>query len=116
MNNALPQSYLPLTEVTYFILLSLAPQARHGYAIMKEVRQLSTNRVVLSTGTLYGALQRLQDQGWIEQVEAPEGNHPGRARRVYCLTHLGQAVLAVEVERLHSLVAAAHQTLLGAGA
>jgi DNA-binding PadR family transcriptional regulator len=116
MNKALPQSYLPLTEVTYFILLSLATQARHGYAIMKEVRQLSTNRVVLSTGTLYGALQRLQDQGWIEQVEAPEGNHPGRARRVYRLTHLGQAVLAVEVERLHSLVAAAHQTILGAGA
>ena len=48
---------LPLTEATYFILLSLALGPRHGYLIMKDVRSLSRGRVTLSTGTLYGALK-----------------------------------------------------------
>jgi len=56
---------LPLTEATFFILLSLAPGAKHGYAILKEVPLLSQQRVTLSTGTLYGALKRLLTAGWI---------------------------------------------------
>jgi len=102
-----PESQIPLTEVSYFILLSLMAEARHGYAIMKNARRLSGGRVTLSTGTLYGALQRMLDQGWISQVEMPENNHPGRARRVYRLTNLGQAILNAEVKRLQNLVAAA---------
>jgi DNA-binding PadR family transcriptional regulator len=102
-----PEANLPLTEVTYFILLSLASEARHGYAIMKSVQRLSDGRVALSTGTLYGALQRLLDQGWISQIEEAENNHPGRARRVYRLSPLGQSALNAEVKRLNSLVAAA---------
>jgi len=46
------QASLPLTEATYFILLGLASEPKHGYAIMKDVTALSDNRVVLSTGTL----------------------------------------------------------------
>ena len=49
---------LPLSEPVLFVLLSLAEQPRHGYSIIKDVERISEGRVVLSTGTLYGALQR----------------------------------------------------------
>jgi len=106
------QTHLPLTEATFFILLSLAPQSKHGYAIMQEVQHLSDDRVTLSTGTLYGALKRLLQQGWIERVdegESPATNAPktGRPRKAYTLTDLGRRVLAAEVERLQSLVSMA---------
>jgi DNA-binding PadR family transcriptional regulator len=54
---------IPLTESTYFILLSLSSKPKHGYAIMKDVWILSNDRIILSTGTLYGALKRLLEQG-----------------------------------------------------
>lgn len=102
------QSQLPLTEATYFILLSLAPGPRHGYAIMKDVRALSRNRLRLSTGTLYTALKRLLDQGWIRRVDEPERKGEGRVRKSYTLTSLGAAILEAEVERLQGLLQVAH--------
>lgn len=101
------QSNLPLTEATYFILLSLAPGPKHGYAIMKDVQELSRERVNLSTGTLYGALKRLLEQDWIARTEDPEPNESERVRKAYRLTGLGRTVLQAEVARLDSLVTAA---------
>lgn len=103
------QVNLPLTEATLFILLSLAPEPKHGYAIMKDVQALSENRVVLSTGTLYGALKRLLEQGWIERVEDADGvpEESGRPRKAYALTGLGRRILDAEVARLRSLILAA---------
>ena len=101
------ESSLPLTEVTYFILLSLAPGPRHGYAIMKDVRTLSKDRVSLSTGTLYGALKRLLEQGWISRIEEQPLPRSGRVRKAYILTNLGQRLLHAEVQRLEALVTAA---------
>ena len=103
------RSHLPLTEATLLILFSLAPGPRHGYAIMKDVQTLSQGRVVLSTGTLYGALKRLSRRGWIERVDDSEplparGEETGRARKLYVLTHLGRGVLNAEVERLQALL------------
>jgi len=74
---------------------------------MKDVRYLSRDRVVLSTGTLYGALKRLLDQGWILRVDDSHDNGSSRVRKVYRLTNLGQHVLQAEVMRLNSLVTAA---------
>jgi len=113
--NALPdiQTHLPLTEVTYFILLSLAPGPRHGYAIMKDVRSLSRERVLLSTGTLYGALKRLLEQGWILRSRDPLPNDNGRERKAYRLTDLGRRILEAELERLDSLVSAAQLHVAG---
>ena len=99
----------PLSEATLFILLSLAPGPRHGYAIMKDVQMLSDDRTVLSTGTLYGALKRLLEQGWIERVDDPEPNDTDRERKAYALTQTGRRVLKAEVERLRKLVAAARR-------
>ena len=94
----------PLREPTTFILLSLSPGPKHGYAIIKEVASLSEGRVNLSTGTLFGAIKRLLDQGWIKRVEDPIPNQGGRVRKTYALTETGRAVLKVEVNRLAKIV------------
>jgi len=107
------QSQLPLTEATYFILLSLASGPRHGYAIMKDVRLLSHGRVALSTGTLYTALKRQLDSGWIHRADDTPGSNGGsvesggRQRKAYSLTPLGRHILQAEVQRLEGLVNAA---------
>jgi len=101
-------SFLPLTEVTYFILISLAPGPSHGYAIMKDVRLLSQGRVALSTGTLYGALKRLLELEWISRNGDQTMGASGRVRKAYRLTPMGKQVLQAEVQRLDTLVAAAH--------
>jgi DNA-binding PadR family transcriptional regulator len=95
---------LPLSEATFFILLCLAPGELHGYALRREVARRSQNRLVLSTGTLYGALQRLAQAGWV----LPAGAAPGpRARRPYTLTPLGQRALRAEAARLRWLASLA---------
>ena len=104
---------LPLTETTFFILLSLAPDAKHGYAIMKDVQSMSNNRVILSTGTLYGALKRLLKRDWIERVDRPDLDTTGRIRKAYRLTGSGARILDIEFARLQTLVSAAHPRLAG---
>ncbi|MGA2019974.1 MAG: helix-turn-helix transcriptional regulator [Candidatus Sulfotelmatobacter sp.] len=90
----------PLTEPVLLILLSLAEHPRHGYSILKDVEEVSSGRVVLSTGTLYGALRRLLDDGWIERVA--EDDSP-RGRQAYRLSPLGRRTLRTEVTRLKQL-------------
>jgi len=99
-------SFLPLTEATFFILLSLAPGAKHGYAIMKDVSYMSNGRITFSTGTLYGALKRLLDLGWIERSgeEGSELAETSRSRKEYKLTALGKAVFTSETSRMKELV------------
>jgi DNA-binding PadR family transcriptional regulator len=91
---------IPLTEPVLLLLLSLADQPRHGYSILKDVVAMSGGRVQLSTGTLYGALQRLLNQGWIERFEENEST---RDRRAYRLTSRGRRNLQAEVERMRHL-------------
>ena len=110
--NSETNSKLPLSEATFFILLSLAIEPHHGYAIMKDVRTLSNNRIVLATGTLYGALKRLLELGWVQRIDSPESNVTSRKRNVYRLTDTGQSILDAEVERLDGLVAAAKNHLV----
>ncbi|MFQ5578614.1 MAG: PadR family transcriptional regulator [Anaerolineae bacterium] len=112
-----PATYLPLTEPTFYILLSLAPAQKHGYAILKDVASLSGGAVNLSTSTLYGALGRLLDQGLIERV-SNNGNNaggPGLPRKAYTLTETGRRVLEAETARLRALVTAAQLRLGGEG-
>ena len=91
---------LPLTESVFLVLLSLAEQPRHGYSILKDVEHMSGGRVVLSTGTLYGALQRLLSQGWIERFEEDVAS---RDRRAYQLTAKGRRNLQAEIDRMRHL-------------
>ena len=90
----------PLTEPVLLVLLSLAEQPRHGYSILKDLESMSRGRVLLSTGTLYGALQRLLGEGWIERIQ--EEDTP-RDRRTYRLTARGRRNLQLEIERMRAL-------------
>ena len=90
----------PLSEPVLLVLLSLAEEPRHGYSILKDVESMSGGRVQLSTGTLYGALQRLLDQEWIERIK--EDAAP-RDRRTYRLTSLGRKNLQMEITRMRHL-------------
>ena len=60
----------PISEPVFFILLSLNSGRKHGYAILKDVEHLSQAALLLSTSTLYGALGRLEEQGYVERVPA----------------------------------------------
>ncbi len=97
----------PLTEATFFILLSIAQKPKHGYAILKDVETLSGGRIKFSTGTLYGAISRLLEQEWIEQIENDQPPDAGRPRKDYALTDKGRSILNAEVARLESVLASA---------
>lgn len=88
---------LPLTEPVLLILLSLAGQPQHGYSILKDVERMSNGRVVLSTGTLYGALRRLLDDDWIERFDDDDTS---RGRQAYQLTSQGRRNLQMEIDRM----------------
>jgi DNA-binding PadR family transcriptional regulator len=90
----------PMTEPVLLILLSLASQPRHGYAILQDSEQMSDGRVRLSTGTLYGALRRLLDDAWIERFEDEDNS---RGKQAYRLTALGRRNLQQEVSRMKQL-------------
>lgn len=90
----------PLSEPVFWILLGLAGEAQHGYALMKNVDHLSEGRVRLTTGTLYGALARLLEDRWIERVELRD---TARDKQAYRLTPLGRARLRDETARLRHL-------------
>jgi len=87
----------PLSEPVVWILLSLADQPRHGYAIIKGVEHLSGGRVRLGTGTLYGALRRLLDEAWIERVDLDDQS---RDKQTYRLTSTGRGHLKRELDRI----------------
>jgi DNA-binding PadR family transcriptional regulator len=78
---------------------------------MKDVESLSDGRIRLGTGTLYGALGRLLDQGWIVRLD--NGEPEGRPRKDYALTENGRRILAAEISRLESVVAAARLRMAG---
>lgn len=92
---------LPLTTVVFHILVALAEGPAHGYAVAQEVERVTDGRVRMGPGTLYGALQRISDDGLIEETENPgeEGAHADR-RRYYRLTVLGREALRAEAGRL----------------
>jgi DNA-binding PadR family transcriptional regulator len=100
------RDFLPLTETSFFILLSLAVTPKHGYAIIQDVDGMSAGRVCMATGTLYSALRRMLEEGWIERIEdSPIHNgSDSRERKLYQLTDFGRSILNLETERLKALV------------
>ena len=93
----------PLTPALFHVLLSLADGEKHGYAILKEVAARTDDKVVLSTGTLYGIIKRLLADGWIRESALGSTER----RRAYRLTPLGRKVALAEAERLRDLVSSA---------
>ena len=91
--------HIALTEAFYYILLSLY-QPLHGYGIMQKAEEFSGGRVRLAAGTLYGALNTLQDKGWIEALPCT----PGSWKTEYRITAAGRAAVENELARLRELV------------
>src|ERR1700753_3298041 len=87
----------PLSEPVVLMLTSLASAPKHGYALLKDVEELSNGRVQLSTGTLYGAIHRLLEDRWIERFEQEDTS---RDKQAYRLTAKGRTQLNAELLRL----------------
>ena len=99
------EAALPLTPIAFEILLALVEEDRHGYAILQAVEQRLKGRLPLRTGTLYRALARLVEDGFIVELDGDPGED-GR-RRVYRITRRGRTIARAESERLADQVAAA---------
>ncbi len=111
MNNdssvAIVEDHLPLKPVVFLVLLALAEEERHGYAVMLAVRERSQGNIRLKTGPLYRHLKRLIDTGLVEEVDGrPAAEDDQRRRCYYRLTEFGRAVVAAEGARLATLVEA----------
>jgi len=92
-----------ISEAVFQILLSLADRPRHGLGIAGEVEERTGHRVRLGAGTLYTALGRMRDDGWIAETAAPPGEED-RRRRFYAVTEAGRQVLGAEARRMETLV------------
>jgi DNA-binding PadR family transcriptional regulator len=100
-----PGDLLPLPPATFHILLSLAVEDRHGYAIIQDVAARTDSEVKLSAGTLYRSIQRMLEQGLIEERhDRPAPEDDDERRRYYRITAFGEAVARAETHRLASLV------------
>lgn len=91
------EKYLPLTESTYYTMLTLL-EPQHGYIIMQKVKEISGDTVVMGPGTLYGILSMLEKEGFIVKV-----SEAGR-RKSYILTSNGKELLAKQIGRLEIMV------------
>jgi DNA-binding PadR family transcriptional regulator len=99
-----PDSYLPLPQAQFHVLVALTAGERHGYAIMQDVEASSNGLVQMGPATLYGTLKRLVDAGLAEELAHRRGSDDDQRRRYYRLTALGQRVCAAEANRLAGLV------------
>ena len=98
----------PLTPAMFHVLLALAGEDLHGYAILKEVELRTGGKVRLSTGTLYGLIKRLLADGLINELRTrPADADDDERRRYYRLTNLGRQVAAAEAERMDEMLAVA---------
>lgn len=100
-----PDTLLPLPPATFHILMALADEDRHGYAMIQEVAARTGGQLRLSAGTLYRSIQRMLDQGLIvEPRERPAPKDDDERRRYYRLTPYGRRVAEAEMRRLDGLV------------
>jgi DNA-binding PadR family transcriptional regulator len=96
---------LPLPSATFHILLALADDDRHGYAIIQDVETRTGGELKLSAGTLYRSIQRMLEQGLlVETCDRPAPEDDDERRRYYRITPFGLAVAKAETRRLTDLV------------
>ena len=98
------EALLPLPLAAFHILLSLAEEERHGYAIIQDVSARTGGELELSAGTLYRSIQRMLDQGLIQEVLRRRITGDDPRRRYYRVTAFGRTTAQAEASRLHALV------------
>ena len=98
-------SLLPLPPITFHILLALAEEDLHGYAIIQNVAARTGGELKIGAGTLYRSIQRMLDQGLVvETRERPAPADDDERRRYYRITEFGRHVARSEARRLAQLV------------
>ena len=96
MDERIRRVYVPMTETGFYILFCLQDEM-HGYSITQRVKKMTNGEVVISPGTMYGSLSKMEKDGLIEFVREEE------KRKFYRITNLGREVLATELRRIERL-------------
>ena len=104
------QALLPLPPATFHILLAVANQEAHGYAILQDVAARTDGALQMSAGTLYRSIARMVGQGLITETTARRAPGDDERRRYYRITPFGTAVARAEMRRLSELVRMARAT------
>ena len=102
------ESLLPLPPASFHILVAVAEEDRHGYAILKEVAARTDGALKLNAATLYRSIERMLEQGLIREVSArPAKDLDDERRRYYRITAFGRTVAMAESRRLAQMLALA---------
>ena len=96
MEERIRRVYVPMTETGFYILYCLQ-QKMHGYNVTKRVRELTGGQIVISPGTMYGTLSKMEKDGLIEFVQEED------KRKLYQITELGREILDLEIRRIARL-------------
>ena len=96
MDNKIRRIYVPMTESGFYILYCLQ-QPQHGYGIGQQVKQMTGGNLVISAGTMYGTLSKMEKDGLIAFVREEE------KRKLYQITSLGTEILKLEIHRIERL-------------
>jgi DNA-binding PadR family transcriptional regulator len=102
-----PDRFLPLSNAEFHILLAIADEERHGYAIMQDVKTATQGLIRLGPGTLYRSIQELLQKGLIAESDRYPSTAEDQRRRYYRITTFGRRVLSAEARRLSEAVALA---------
>lgn len=96
MDAHLKKVYVPMTETGFYILLCLRKE-NHGYGIVQKVQEITDGEIIITPGTMYGSLSKMEKDGLIGFIR--EENK----RKIYCITELGQEILDLEIKRIGRL-------------
>ena len=106
------QAFFPLPLPVFHMLLALADGERHGYALKREILQRTGGKLNLASGALYGSINKMLEQGFIEESgERPDPHLDDERRRYYRITQLGRRVAQAEAVRLRQLIRLAEDSL-----
>ena len=106
----------PLTNLAFQVLLALGQGPLHGYAIIRDIEERTDGRLSVRSGTLYTMIQRLQEDGMVEDAPPPDELQVDSRRKYYRITSAGRRAAGVEAERLTELLAVARARKLAPGA
>ncbi|MCI9074617.1 MAG: PadR family transcriptional regulator [Dorea sp.] len=101
MEERIKRIYIPMTETGFYILYCLQ-QSQHGYGISQQVKDLTAGEVIISPGTMYGTLSKMERDGLISFIREEE------KRKLYCMTELGRQILDIEIKRIERLYKNTH--------
>lgn len=99
----------PLTESYFYILLCLYEGSNHGYGIMQKTKELSNGRVIIGSGTMYGATSNMIKKGWIQETKSSDPKD--ERKRLYCLTIEGKKIFLQEYKRIILVIESAKKII-----